>query len=202
MECSKPIVSFLPYLIHFRITRFVLTLCVQLFPAGHPGNVLVTNRNADIALLDFGQTKLFDLRSRIEFANMVCATAKEDPVEIERAMQRLGINMEQMPMEEGTFRPRPRPDLTGAQMLAYTMFDTRKVDGVSNNPFADDSALRVVQVDAFPPNLFFLLRTVQIFKGICDATGNSDFSIIKHWDPIAKKALRQARRNKNTIVVP
>ena len=82
--------------------------------------------------------------------------------------------------------------LTAAEKLAYTMFDTADVAGVSNNPFFDQSALRTASIDHLPQDLFFLLRTVQILKGICTATYNPDFSIAVAWAPIARQALRAA----------
>jgi hypothetical protein len=80
------------------------------------------------------------------------------------------------------------------EKMAYTMFDTADVAGLSSNPFSDQSALRSATVKDLPPDLFFVLRTVQILRGICAATGNSDYSIADAWAPAARKALRVARR--------
>jgi tRNA A-37 threonylcarbamoyl transferase component Bud32 len=80
--------------------------------------------------------------------------------------------------------------LTAAEQLAYTMFDTAEFDGVSSNPFSEKSALRTATVKALPQDLFFLLRTLQIIRGICAATGNADLSVANAWAPLARKALR------------
>jgi predicted unusual protein kinase regulating ubiquinone biosynthesis (AarF/ABC1/UbiB family) len=83
--------------------------------------------------------------------------------------------------------------LTATEQLAYTMFDTAEVSGVSSNPFSEKSALRTATVKALPQDLFFLLRTLQIMRGICSATGNSDVSIASQWAPMARRALRSRR---------
>lgn len=163
---------------------------------GHPGNVLVTNGRADIALLDFGQTKRLGKVSRLQFARLVDAMARRDPPAVDKSMRALGMAV--VPVTGGgnnsaarkIRRERSRSKLSGPEKLAYTMFDTADVPGVSNNPFADDSALRDVTVDSFPPHLFFLLRTVQILKGICSATENGDFSVAQEWAPLARRALK------------
>jgi hypothetical protein len=80
--------------------------------------------------------------------------------------------------------------LTVAEQLAYTMFDTAEFDGVSSNPFSEKSVLRAATVKALPQDLFFLLRTLQIIRGICAATGNADLSVADAWAPVARRALR------------
>lgn len=157
----------------------------------HPGNVLVTNRMADIALLDFGQTKRFSESTRLQFARFVQAIANRDPLAIEASMKTLGIEVTQM--NDVPKREFPGRELTGAEMIAYTAFDTMDVPGVSNNPFSEASALKSVCVNRFPPELFFLMRTVQIIKGICNASGNTDFSITQEWAPIAKRSTKTIR---------
>lgn len=166
-----------------------------LVAAGHPGNVLITNSNADIALLDFGQTKRLDTTPRLKFARLIAAIAHRDAKSVGLRMKELGIGV--VPVTKDTKRggsdQRKGRQLTGAEKLGYTMFDTAEVAGVSHNPFADDSALKSATVESFPPDLFFLLRTIQIFKGICSATGNTDFSLAKEWEPLARRALRRSR---------
>lgn len=86
--------------------------------------------------------------------------------------------------------------LTSSEMLAYTMFDTAECAGVSSNPFSENSALRTATVKELPEELFFLLRTVQIIRGICAATGNSDYSVTTAWAPTARRALHVAERRR------
>lgn len=97
------------------------------------------------------------------------------------------------PAVEAPASRKSRSKLTSAEKLAYTMFDTAEYAGVSSNPFSDESALRSATVTELPQELFFLLRTMQIMRGICHATGNDNFSIVKSWAPLARGALQAAR---------
>lgn len=90
-----------------------------------------------------------------------------------------------------------RAKLTAAEKLAYTMFDTAEYAGVSSNPFSDESALRSATVTELPQELFFLLRTLQIMRGICHATDNNNFSIVRAWAPAARQALHVARKSRS-----
>lgn len=120
-------------------------------------------------------------------------------------MRALGIGMSPVQSNATSVAHRissHRKTLSGSEMVAYTMFDTADVEGVSNNPFAEDSALKHVAIDSFPPDLFFLLRTVQIMKGICNATGNEDFSIAAAWAPIARRAFSSRTQAKMSTSVP
>lgn len=152
----------------------------------HPGNIVILNKRLDIGLLDFGQTKRLSNVQRIGFARLVDAMARKNAKDIEGSMTRLGIIVVPTNDHNGT----SRSPLTVHEKLAYTMFDTKTVDGVSNNPFAQDSALREASVMELPRDLMLLLRTTQILRGICKATHNDDFSIVDAW---AKKARQQIR---------
>lgn len=46
--------------------------------------------------------------------------------------------------------------------MAYGMFDTRG----TVNPFDEDSPLKICPVSNFPPDLFFVLRVIQLIRGI------------------------------------
>lgn len=158
---------------------------------------MVTNRRADIALLDFGQTKRFQFNTRVRFARLVDAIARRNEAAVDQSMRSLGMEMSEVPGGENVVSRLGGNGrlLSGAEMLAYTMFDTADVDGISNSPFAENSALRKVAIDQFPPDLFFLLRTVQIMKGICNSSDNSEFSVAKIWAPIARRALKKANQS-------
>jgi aarF domain-containing kinase len=227
----------------------------------HPGNILVLNRQVDIGIIDFGQTKRLSENDRLSFAELVDAMALRDAPSVAAAMTALGVVVEDVPNGRGpnlpqraqavkggktaivsgdnnavaavpqialTTTPKWKPrflsflnpggisvgdghadhsnsstatavvttsksHLTAAEQLAYTMFDTAEVKGVSSNPFSDESALRTATVKTLPQDLFFLLRTLQIIRGICAATGNEDLSIANSWAPVARRALRSGK---------
>ncbi|KAI0560382.1 UbiB [Gracilaria domingensis] len=74
-----------------------------------------------------------------------------------------------------------RKDTTGKKRMDYAMFDTASVPGVSDNPFGEESTMKEGSIDDLRKDLFLLLRTMQILKGLCHATFNSDFSMISSW---------------------
>lgn len=220
----------------------------------HPGNIIVLDRDLNIGIIDYGQTKRLSNKRRLAFAKLVIAMSQRHARSVADGMNSLGIMIESTPREtrrgkkrasrrvkssarsgsnkefeyrsqqggetstqeqltsgpnqpvqtltrversevpssETTTGSETIPLLTPAEKLAYTMFDTAEVAGVSSNPFADDSALKTATVSELPKELFFLLRTTQILRGICAATGNNDFSIASAWAPIARRALRNA----------
>lgn len=55
-----------------------------------------------------------------------------------------------------------RDDTAARREMAYGMFDTRgRVD-----PFSPDSPIKKTAIERFPPDLFFVLRVVQLLRGI------------------------------------
>lgn len=168
--------------------------------AGHPGNILVRNSNVDIGLLDFGQTKRFSNERRVAFARLVDAMSRKDARDIRSGLEGLGINVVPAGGKERDKRARrKRSVLTVEEELAYTMFDTASVPGVSDNPFSDDSALRSASVKKLPKDLVFLLRTMQLLRGISMATFNADYSIVSYWGNIARAEMKDFSRRKRSI---
>lgn len=174
---------------------------LMFWDVGHPGNIFVTNRKLHIALLDFGQTKRLTETERLRFVFLVNAMVRKDQKGIDDGMAKLGIKIIPTPasarhshekdMETPRSQLRKRP-LSLGEKFAYTMFDTVAAPGISDNPFSEESALRFGSVSSLPRDLFFLLRTIQIIKGLCKITHNSDFSLAQSWSSIAKRESRKA----------
>ncbi|OSX71506.1 hypothetical protein BU14_0526s0007 [Porphyra umbilicalis] len=85
----------------------------------------------------------------------------------------------------------PAPPLTVAQRHAYGMFDTAERPGVNVNPFGN-AELAAAPVAAFPRDLFFLLRTVQILRGVAAGAGVGDDprgGLVAAWAPLARAVL-------------
>lgn len=168
---------------------------------GHPGNILVRNANVDIGLLDFGQTKRFSTERRVAFARLVDAMARKDPFGIRQGLEGLDIHVTKAALSKTKAqKARPRmTTLTVEEQLAYTMFDTAAVPGVSDNPFSENSALRSASVDKLPKDLVFLLRTMQLLRGISRATYNADFSVVSLWGKLAREELRRFPASATTL---
>ncbi|WKA08870.1 hypothetical protein VitviT2T_026555 [Vitis vinifera] len=84
--------------------------------------------------------------------------------------------------------------------LAQTMFDTKLPPGVVMlQPFAEDSSIKKVGVQAFPEELFSILRTVHLLRGLSVGLG-INYSCADQWRPIAEEALVRAGRLKDKDV--
>ncbi|PON85296.1 UbiB domain containing protein [Trema orientale] len=80
--------------------------------------------------------------------------------------------------------------------LAQRMFDTKLPPGVTMlQPFSEDSSLKKVAFQSFPEELFSVLRTVHLLRGLSVGLG-LNYSCAEQWRPIAEEALYQAGRLK------
>ncbi|KAF4395047.1 hypothetical protein G4B88_017917 [Cannabis sativa] len=144
----------------------------------HPGNILICK--------DYGQVKDLPDALRFGYANLVLAIADNDPKRAAESYRELGIGTlskcenEQQEM----FR------------LAETMFDTKLPPGVTMlQPFSEDSSIKKIAVQSFPEELFSVLRTVHLLRGLSVGLG-INYSCAEQWRPIAEEALYQAGRLK------
>lgn len=62
------------------------------------------------------------------------------------------------------------------------------------DPFSDDSPIKALGIAHFPPDVFFVLRVMQLLRGLAGGLG-VEFSAAEQWTPYAKKALRKAGRS-------
>jgi aarF domain-containing kinase len=74
--------------------------------------------------------------------------------------------------------------------MAVAMFDTRYFPKFSIDPFSANSALKRNSIISMPSDLFFILRTVQLLRGITTAFQLKDFSLADEWLPYAKMVLK------------
>ncbi|PSC70875.1 putative aarF domain-containing kinase 1 [Micractinium conductrix] len=140
---------------------------------GHPGNILVM-KGGKIGLIDYGQSKRLPEPYRAAFAQLVLQLGKGDDAGIAAALGNLGVVTE-----------REEPPLQAK--LAYGMFDTRgKAD-----PFDPESPIKKMGIKTFPPDMFFVLRVVQLLRGLATGMKVSEFSSAKQWGPYARQAVKQ-----------
>lgn len=62
-------------------------------------------------------------------------------------------------------------DDDSVEKLALVMFDTRTIKGLDFNPFSDNNVLKLNSVQEYPQDLYFILRTVLMFRGMAQARG-------------------------------
>ncbi|KAL1363767.1 hypothetical protein HN51_011950 [Arachis hypogaea] len=146
----------------------------------HPGNILIC-KGSEVALLDYGQVKDLPEKLRIGYANLVLAIANGDTLRVIESFRELGIDTSSTCEihQEDMFK------------LAQQMFDTKMPPGESVlQPFSDDSLIKKIGVQAFPEELFSVLRTVQLLRGLSVGLG-INYSCAEQWKPFAKEALNQ-----------
>ncbi|XP_028082850.1 uncharacterized aarF domain-containing protein kinase 1-like isoform X1 [Camellia sinensis] len=151
----------------------------------HPGNILIC-KGSEVALLDYGQVKDLPDNLRLGYANLVLAIADNDSLRVSKSYRELGIDT------------LSKCDDEQKEMLklAQTMFDTKLPPGVTMlQPFSDESSIKKFSVPVFPEELFSILRTVHILRGLSVGLG-INYSCAEQWRPIAEEALYLAGRLK------
>ncbi|KAL0311324.1 UNVERIFIED_CONTAM: protein ACTIVITY OF BC1 COMPLEX kinase, chloroplastic [Sesamum angustifolium] len=152
----------------------------------HPGNILIC-RGSDVALLDYGQVKDLPEQLRLGYASLVLAIADNDPIKASESYRELGIDTLSKCEDEQKEMLR----------LAQTMFDTKLPPGVTMlQPFSEESSIKKIAVQAFPEELFSVLRTVHLLRGLSVGLG-INYSCAEQWRPIAEEALYLAGRLKD-----
>ncbi|KAK6250210.1 hypothetical protein SCA6_004215 [Theobroma cacao] len=163
----------------------------------HPGNILICKGSeaicflslSQVALLDYGQVKDLPDQLRLGYANLVLAMADNDPVKAAESYRELGI-------ETVSNCENEQQELL---RLAQTMFDTKLPPGVVMlQPFSEDSSIKKVGVQSFPEELFSVLRTVHLLRGLSVGLG-INYSCAEQWRAIAEEALYDAGRLKDII---
>ncbi|XP_040953208.1 uncharacterized protein slr0889 isoform X2 [Gossypium hirsutum] len=151
----------------------------------HPGNILIC-KGSEVALLDYGQVKDLPDQLRLGFADLVLAMADSNPVKATESYRELGIDTVSNCKNEQQEMLR----------LAQTMFDTKLPPGVVMlQPFSEDASIKKIGVQSFPEELFSVLRTVHLLRGLSVGLG-INYSCAEQWRPIAEEALYNAGRLK------
>jgi len=139
---------------------------------GHPGNILVLP-GGRVGLIDYGQSKQLEEVHRRALAKLVLAIHGRDDEKIAEALHDMGVIINTM-------------DTPLRAKMACDMFDTK--GGI--DPFSEDSSLKNAPISTFPKDMFFVLRTTQLLRGLANGMEISDFSCADQWAPYARKALR------------
>ncbi|XP_024970493.1 uncharacterized aarF domain-containing protein kinase 1-like isoform X1 [Cynara cardunculus var. scolymus] len=144
----------------------------------HPGNILIC-KGSEVALLDYGQVKELPNPLRLGYANLILAIADNDHMRVSEGFRELGIDTVNLCENE-------RAELFN---LAQVMFDTKLPPGVKMlQPYAEDATLKKIAVQSFPEELFSVLRTVHLLRGLSVGLG-LNYSCAEEWRPIAEEAL-------------
>ncbi|GJP42989.1 hypothetical protein CLOM_g2501 [Closterium sp. NIES-68] len=164
-----------------------MMLCHGHFQADpHPGNILVCD-GGRVALLDYGQTKQLPEAMRLNLARLVVAIADQDMGAVGMCFRAMGIETAKTAGE----------DPNSFRRMAMIMFDTGSGNGVTSaNPFGAESSLKSNAMKSFPSDIFFIVRTMMLLKGLATGMGLS-VSTAKQWRPMALRVLRDADRHRH-----
>lgn len=151
----------------------------------HPGNICIqqqklsfsSSNSVKIGLLDWGQMKSLPQDLHKRFSEMIIAISSRNSTDIVHKFHTLGIKVNN-----------PKDDYT-IEGLAITLFDTKQDPKYIMSPFNQDAMIKKNPILSIPPDLFFVVRTVQILRGLTYSLGISDFSLAEKWEPFARKAL-------------
>jgi len=130
----------------------------------------------NVGLLDWGQVKRVGDELAINFSRLVLAIKSKDEDSIVDAIFKLGVCVSN-PTDKKTVKA-----------IALTMLDTQHVPDYVIDPFDPRNSLKVNSVTKMPSDLYFIVRTVQLMRGICFAF-DLDYSLAAAWAPLAKQVL-------------
>eukprot|EP01041_Mallomonas_annulata_P006824 gene6824-13824_t len=142
----------------------------------HPGNIIFRSSGNKVGLLDWGQIKRLPDHVALKFAYMIEALNSNNSTNIRNALFDLGVTVD-VPH-----------DIVSTVGIARTMLDTKAVPGYDMNPFSDSNALKSNAVTSLPTDLYFLVRTVQLIRGIAFAF-ELDYSLAQTWAPYARRTI-------------
>jgi len=169
------------------------------------GNILLM-KGLRLGILDWGQTKALDPHLKRQLARLLLAMSHysntppskdEDEGGREGGVKLQGASKSQR-AEEMIKREFYRLGIVTAKedkasevcKMVFSMFDTRLVDHYCGNPFDKSHALHSNAVLSFPSDLCYVLRTVQILRGMSLGMG-VDFDLTKVWAPMAEGYLKR-----------
>ena len=138
----------------------------------NPGNISLKGKQ--LGLLDWGQVKDVTPAFKKKIAQLVLAFNARDRDAICCALSDIGVKV-----------ARPEDKQT-VEAIAVTMLDTRIMDGYPSDPFDARCASSKNPILLMPPEIYFLVRSVQMIRGLTSAF-NIDFSLAKEWGSYASK---------------
>lgn len=167
------------------------------FPAWFSGTAV-----ASIGILDWGQVKrlhphrlkllakLFVVIKRYHQQRRQFAVSSLALVDSETALVQAFLNL-------GIVVAKPE-DHASVVKIALTVFDTmQSAESQVANPFAPGSPIRANPVHHLPSDLFFVMRTIQILRGLVFALdkkykGLGNWSLAEQWAPFAESYLNRS----------
>ncbi len=142
----------------------------------NPGNISLKGKQ--VGLVDWGQVKDVTPAFKKKVAKLVLAFNARDREGICKALFDVGVKVTH-PEDKAT-----------VEAIAVTMLDTRIMEGYPSDPFDERCASFANPILLMPPEIYFLVRSVQMMRGLTSAF-QLDFSLAKEWGPLASKYARR-----------
>lgn len=140
----------------------------------HPGNICIHPKTHAIGILDWGQMKTLTPFMQRQFRDMISALHTRNSTAIMQAFHAMNIQVANS------------NDIESIEKLAVTMFDTRSdAKKYVLDPFHPNAIIKTNRVITMPSDWFFILRTVQLFRGMAYVLGDTQFSLADEWMPYA-----------------
>lgn len=138
----------------------------------NPGNISLKGANK-VGLLDWGQCKDVTASLKRKISNLVLAFNARDKELICDSLFALGVKVTD-PEDQDT-----------VEAIAVTMLDTREMEGFPCDPFDERCASIANPIKLMPPEIYFVVRSVQMLRGLISAFQITDFSLAEMWAPYA-----------------
>lgn len=158
----------------------------SLFLDPHPGNILLLE-DGRLGLIDYGQVKRIPPESRVLYARMLKALAKDDEAELIRLV------------EQGGYKTKySRTDIAIRLMKFWHDTNSKAVtDGMNPQLFIDwcEAQDPVISV---PSDFIMPGRVSVLLRGIGNAFG-IDLQMAKLWLPIAEEVIQQSEADEEPL---
>jgi predicted unusual protein kinase regulating ubiquinone biosynthesis (AarF/ABC1/UbiB family) len=169
----------------------------------HPGNLLVMRRGV-VGLLDFGQCKELSEAQRRSLARLFLALRAGGDARVAAALRDVGVATAhedaatQAAHARGMFGTsgalKMDPFGAAAHAVGFLVSCTHQhistfADAAAARA-AEDSPLKANPITAFPRDLFFVMRVVQLMRGLAHGMGVPAPCVADAWAPFAAAALR------------
>lgn len=163
----------------------------------HPGNLLVQRRglrSLRVGLVDWGQSRTYDLPMRLRIAALIealCAAGdangRRKSARILEAYTQLGVVWSSSASVE-----KQREMIAAA---ATDLFDTKPIPApYVSDPTSEHYHSVGLQLESFPPSLIYFFRATQILRAMTEQMG-CEWSLAEEWRPYARRLLRRKGRN-------
>ena len=133
----------------------------------NPGNISLNG--GKIGLLDWGQVKEVSSALKRRISNLIIAFNARDRELICDSLLALGVKVT---------HPEDRRTV---EAIAVTMLDTREMEGFPCDPFDPKCASISNPITKMPADIYFVVRSVQMLRGLAAAFHLSDFSLAEYW---------------------